>query len=236
MPSAFWARVYPGCAGLAGPDLAERIATMVACRYVCWAAVLVLAAGWVVSVSAQTTRPAEDPIDRIAERLKERGIDLDANQVDRARKVMNDLRDGVEPDPEQIGKIFADIRKQIESRGRDRLKEMLGASDEEWKILSPMIEKVRTLSASLRADVSGFRGMRFVGGGDQESDIQRKARVLQDTLENKASNPAEIAAALKAYRAARAQGKVELSKARKDLRGLLTVKQEAQLVTMDLLD
>jgi len=209
---------------------------MVAFKYMCWAAVLVLAVGWFVSVSAQTTRPAEDPIDRIAERLKERGIDLDANQVDRARKVMNDLRDGVEPDPEQIGKIFADIRKQFESRGRNRLKEMLGASDEEWKILSPRIEKVRTLSAVLRANVVGFGGMRLVGGGHQQSDIQKKARVLQEALENKASNPEEIASALKAYRAARAQGKTELNKARKDLRGLLTVKQEAQLVTMDLLD
>lgn len=195
-----------------------------------------MAVGWFVSASAQTTRPAGDDIDRIAERLKERGINLDANQVDRARKVMNDLRDGVEPDPEQIGKIFSDIRKQMQSRGQDRLKGILGASDEEWKILGPKIDKVRTLSALLRADVVGFRGMRFGGSGNQQSDIQKKARILQETLENKASNPTEIATALKAYRAARAKGKEDLRKARKDLRGLLTVKQEAQLVTMDLLD
>jgi len=203
---------------------------------VCWAAILVLAGGWFVGAAAQTTKPAQDDIDRIAERLKERGINLDPNQMDRARKVMNDLRDGVEPDPEQIGKIFADISKQIQSRGRKRLQEILGATDEEWKILEPKIEKVRTLSTLLRANVAGVRVMSFVGGGDQQSDIQKKALVLQETLENKASNPKDIATALKGYRAARAKGKEELSKARKELRELLTVKQEAQLVTMDLLD
>lgn len=215
-------------------------------RRVCWTAVLVLAAGWFVSVSGQTTRPAEDPIDRIAERLKERGINLDPNQIDRARNVMNDLRDGVEPDPEQIGKIFADIRKQMESRGRDRLKEMLGASDEEWKILGPRVEKVRTLSAILNANVAGVGMMPFAGAGlrmmssagvdDQQLDIPKKAQILQEALENKAASPAEVATALKAYRAARAKGKEDLAKARKELRELLTVKQEAQLVTMDLLD
>ncbi len=219
---------------------------MTACRYVCWAAILVLAAGWFVSAAAQTTRPAGDDLDRIAERLKEQGINLDPNQIDRARKIMNDLRDGVEPDPEQIGKIFADIRKQVQSRGQDRLKEILGASDEEWEILAPKIEKVRTLSALLNANVAGVRMMSFAGGsnvqmslagsGDQQSDIRKKARILQEALENKASRPEEIATALKGYRAARAKVKEELSKARKDLRELLTVKQEAQLVTMDLLD
>jgi len=209
---------------------------MAAGRYVCWAAVLVLAGGWFVSATAQTTRPARDNMDTIAERLRERGIDLDPNQVERARKVMNDLRDGVAPDPEQIGKIFADIRKQVESRGRNRLKEVLGATDEEWKILGPMIEKVRTLSTLLRDDVAQIRGMSFVGGDDQPSDMQKKARILQEVLDNKASEPKSISAALKGYRAARAKVKKELDKARKALRELLTVKQEAQLVTMDLLD
>ena len=215
--------------------LVERIATMAACRYVCWAAILVLAAGWFAAASAQDTRPAGDDLDRIAERLKERGINLDANQVERARKVMNDLRDGVEPDPEQIGKIFADIRKQVESRGQDRLKGILGASDEEWEILGPKIEKVRTLSQLLRTE-GGIQRLSFAVSGDQQSDVQKNARILQEALENKASAPEQIATALKGYRAARAKAKEELGKVRKELRELLTVKQEAQLVTMDLLD
>jgi Spy/CpxP family protein refolding chaperone len=188
--------------------------------------------------------PPGDPVDHIAERLKERGINLSPEQMDRARQVMDDIRSGEVPDPNQIRIIFADVRKQVETQRKKRLQELLEATDEEWKLIEPKIEKVREL-ARLTGEGPAVPGMMMgrYGGflrsrdpNTPQPELEKKTQALRSLLGKKDARPEEVTSALKEYRAARAKALEDLAKARQELRELLSVKQEAQLVTMDLLE
>jgi len=151
-----------------------------------------------------------------------------------------------ERDPAQMQQRMEQFRQQM----ADWMKQALGASDEEWKVLQPRIEKVQTLSRATR----GGGGMGFMMGGRRggpqgdrpqgdrpqsdrpQSEVEKKSEALQKVLDNKEAKVEEIKAALTALREARAKAKAELETAQKELREVITVRQEAQFVTMGLLD
>lgn len=124
----------------------------------------------------------------------------------------------------------------------DRLKEQLGSSDDEWKVLSPRIEKVFTLERDTRG--GGMMGSsRFGRSSDRQSQpsgeqsaVQKAAASLRSALEDKSISADEIASRLAAYRQAKEQAKADLVKAQADLKELLSQRQEAQLVMMGMLD
>ena len=135
---------------------------------------------------------------------------------------------GGPPDFNAMRKLFA-----------DRMKEQLGASDEEWKALQPVIEHVQ----QLQRDAGGGMRMMFGPGGpggpgsDQPlSPTQQKSADLQATLQNESANADEIKGKLAALREARSKAKAELAKAQDALRELLTQRQEAVLVMMNVLE
>jgi Spy/CpxP family protein refolding chaperone len=78
--------------------------------------------------------------------------------------------------------------------------------------------------------------MRNADPNAQPADIETKAQILQTLLASKQAKPEAVVAALKAYRDARVKAKQDLAKAQQELRDLLTVRQEAQLVTMGILE
>ena len=148
-------------------------------------------------------------------------------------------------DPAQMQQRMEQFRQQM----ADRMKQSLGATDEEWKALQPRIEKVQTLSRQARGGGMGFMmmGGRRGGPGDRpqgdrpqsdrpQSEVEKKSEALQKVLDNKEAKVEEIKAALTALREARAKAKAELETAQKELREVVTVRQEAQLVTLGLLD
>jgi hypothetical protein len=216
----------------------QRSEIMAANRAVYWAAVLTFVAGTFVSQAvAQDTRPGADGI---AEWLRARGIQVAPEQIEQVRKVMDDLRNGVQPDPEQIQKIVADVRKQVQSQAQTRIKEALGATDEEWQVLGPKVEKVQNLTLQnanvgmglARLGMGGFN----ISGGTEQPEVQKKLQALQAIMKNKDAAAEDIRAALKDYRDAKAKVKADLDKARTELRELLTLRQEALLVNMGLLE
>ncbi|MCX5682634.1 MAG: hypothetical protein NT049_02995, partial [Planctomycetota bacterium] len=69
-----------------------------------------------------------------------------------------------------------------------------------------------------------------------QSEVEKKGEALQKVLENKEAKAEEIKAALGGLREARAAAKKELEGAQKELREVLTVRQEAQCVAMGLLE
>jgi peptidoglycan hydrolase CwlO-like protein len=143
---------------------------------------------------------------------------------------------------------------QFRQQAEQRMKEQLGASDEEWKILQPKLDKVQTAQRDVRA--GGMMGMMSARGGrggpggpgaaaggtppaanaPAQSEVQKKAGDLQKVLDNKDAKPEDIKTALTAYRDARTKAKADLEKAQKDLKEVLSLKQEAQLVMMGLLE
>jgi hypothetical protein len=172
------------------------------------------------------------------------GLDADPiHPVNPARGGRGDAARG-QRDPNQMRQM----RDRFRQQAADRMKESLGASDEEWKILYPRVEKVQNLvrdaqGGGMRMGRRGRMG-RGRGGGTgrevqpqgEQTDLQKKSEALRTLLENEDAKPAAIKGALDGFRKAREKSRQELAIARKELRGVVTLRQEAQLVLMGLLD
>ncbi len=143
-------------------------------------------------------------------------------------------------DQEQMRQRMDEFRQQAQ----ERLKEALGVNDEEWKVFQPKLEKVQTLNRQLRFGMMGRMFGRMRRGGEPppampeepQSDLEKKSSDLQQLLQNTETKPEDIKTALVAYREARTKATEELTKAQKELQEVLTVRQEAQLVLMGLLE
>jgi hypothetical protein len=137
-----------------------------------------------------------------------------------------------------------------------RMQELFGATDQEWKILGPRVIKVQELSREVGGGFRGgmmFGGMRGRGGqqggpgggrfggrqgapGREQTEVEKATEGLQTLLENTSATPDQIKNQLTALRAAREKSKQELAVAQKELRQIITVRQEAQCVMMGILD
>lgn len=131
---------------------------------------------------------------------------------------------------------------QWRERMSKMMQEQLGATDDEWKVLSPKIEKVQTAQ---RESFGGFGMMGFgrrpggPGGGmsaQPQSKVAQAQMDLRTLLENKDAAPADIAGKLKALREARAKAREEVQATQKSLKELVTQRQEAVLVLMGVLE
>ena len=120
----------------------------------------------------------------------------------------------------------------------ERMRQTVGATEEEWTGVEPKIDKVQKLSMEARG--GGMMGMGMVvmgmGGGGSESEVLKAAQALAKVLKDKDASAGDIRSALQALRDARAKAKAALEEAQKELRSVLTLRQEAQLVQMGLLD
>jgi hypothetical protein len=130
---------------------------------------------------------------------------------------------------------------QFRQQMMDNVKQALEVtSDDEWKALEPLIQKVMDTGMQARGGMG--RGMMFRRnrGGDNaqpaDQGQQRRggfggtpsaeAEALQKAIDSKASK-AELKAALDKYVASRQTKQAELEKAQADLRKVLTSRQEA---------
>ncbi len=138
-------------------------------------------------------------------------------------------------------------RAEIEARMMERMRETLGADEEEWAVLGPRLQEVMTLQRELDAGVGvgravvGFRGMGAPRGPERPAEeelstLQQAAANLRDVLADEDASAAGIRQSLTAYREAREEARQELDEAQTALREALTVRQEARLVMMGLLD
>jgi ribosomal protein L10 len=140
-----------------------------------------------------------------------------------------------QPDPEAIKKMMADYKKKADEQRR----QTLGATEEEWTVLEPKFDKVQKLSNEIRfgAMMMGF-GMARMGGpsAEQQSELQTSTQALSKVLQDKNATAGEIKTALQAYRDAKTKAKAALEQAQKELKEVLSVRQEALLVQMGLLE
>jgi hypothetical protein len=134
---------------------------------------------------------------------------------------------------------------QFRERMMNNIKERLGASDDEWKVISPKVEKVMTAQRDARGGGGGFGGPGGGGrrgggggGGDQQptTETGKASADLRTALENKDTPADDIAKKLAAYREARDKGRAALQASQKELKEILTQRQEAVLVNMGMLE
>ncbi len=144
---------------------------------------------------------------------------------------------------------------QFRERMTEMAKETLEINDEDWKTVGPLLEK--TVEAQMAVPrMGGFgRGMRRRGpdagdapgrpggpggpsgpGGPPRFTQSPEAEALQKVLDSKDSTKDQIQTAVKAFRNERTKKEKALQEARKELREVLTVRQEAMLVMYGLLD
>jgi hypothetical protein len=136
-----------------------------------------------------------------------------------------------------------EFRKQM----AERVKTSLKATDDEWKVLEPLIEKAQT--AQRGAGGGGGRGFGGGRGGNNgggattpagttggEARPASESQQLRDALQNESTSPAEIKAKLTAVRESRKKSQAELTAAREELRKVVTARQEAVLVSIGVLD
>jgi hypothetical protein len=135
-----------------------------------------------------------------------------------------------------------------------RIQQQLGATDQEWRVLGPCVMKV----SELRRELSGFgRGGMFGGmfgggrrGGPQgdrpggrqgapareQTEVEKALEQLRTLLENTSATSGEIKKQLTAVRAAKEKAKQKLVVAQQELRKMVTLRQEGQLMLMGMLD
>lgn len=144
-------------------------------------------------------------------------------------------------------------REAFAQRMADRMKERLDVTDEEWAVISPRLEKVNELRREAgngfgRGGFGGFGGRRNRGGNDGGERPERPALPddapatmklsvkLNELLDDAKTDPAVLKQTLADLRAARAAAQKNLEAAQASLRELLTLRQEAVLVSMGVLE
>lgn len=130
-------------------------------------------------------------------------------------------------------------RAAMQERMMNMMKERMGASDEEWTIIQPRLQEVMEIQRNAMG--GGMRAMFGRGRGDQNTEtptepVEVASKELQDTLEKESPTTAEIKAKLAALRGAREKNKQKLVTAQQKLKEVLSVKQEAMLVMMGMLE
>lgn len=156
--------------------------------------------------------------------------------------------------------------QQMRQMMEQRMKEQLGCTDQEWQVLGPRLTKVMNLSRQTqtgpgmgRMFMGGRRGQGGPQGGppqggaqdgaranrrgargpfgqQEETAVSKASDALQTTLENASASPEEIKGKLTELRAAKEKARAELATAQKELREVLSLRQEAQLVLMGMLN
>lgn len=129
---------------------------------------------------------------------------------------------------EERMKIMAERSALERKRAVERLKDELGISDQEWPVVKPRIEAV----------YNRVHPQPRFGPGDREptTEVERRSSELRELLRDEEAGADAIRARLAALRAAKEKARQELAAAQKNLRQLMTVRQEAVLVLNGLLD
>ena len=145
----------------------------------------------------------------------------------------------------------AQMQQQIQDRMMESVHEQLViTNEEEWKVIEPRLAKVvKVRMESMMGGMGGMRGMmgnrggggpRGGGGGggggmrgfgQPDPDLE----ALQKLIEDKAPTD-QLKSAMAKLRESRKRKDAELAKAREQLREVLSVRQEAVLVSMGMLE
>ena len=152
----------------------------------------------------------------------------------------------------------AQFRQMMEQR----LREQLGATEQEWKVLGPRVMKVQELSRETRGGGmfgrGGFGGRGNFGargggpGGGrpggapggrpgaparEQTPVEKAQEQLRTLVfDNTESTPQQIKTALTTLRKEREAARQKLAAAQQDLRKIVTIRQEAVCVMMGWLD
>jgi hypothetical protein len=137
-------------------------------------------------------------------------------------------------------KTIDQVTYNVQTIQSKSLKRQLGATDEQWTTLWPLIQKVMKASATANGSRGQMGGMGM--GGFMTSmpaagnEVSRTRKALDSAIKDPGTGAAEFAAVLKDYRAARAQAQADLDAAKQELVSALTTRQEGVLTTLGIIE
>ncbi len=121
---------------------------------------------------------------------------------------------------------------QVISRGftgrlnGNQLKPLMGSTDEEWRVLEPLIEQIQELQREADGDRPSATG------GDS---VQSATAALKEGLYNGGASVGDLRARLEQLRKVRAETEAALARAQAELQSMVTSRQEVMLVLMGVL-
>jgi len=155
-----------------------------------------------------------------------------------------------QPGPGSVNFDPQQMQQQFQQRMMESIRgQLVVTNDDEWKVIEPRLTKVvQVRMESMLGGLGGMRGMMggrggnggggppgggrgFAGFGQPNPELE----ALQKVIEDKAPTE-QVKAALAKLREARKQKEAELAKARAQLREVLSLRQEAVLVSMGMLE
>lgn len=143
--------------------------------------------------------------------------------------------------PEQVQKALAQGRQSK----LENIRKQLAATDEEWIVLGPMIEKILALSSDANAGLSAIarqiaptdaKGSAVLQELTGKSVMANKMQGLQEAIDNPAIPESVLRTRLSSVRAERVKIRGELATLRAELAELLTQRQEAILFTLQVIE
>lgn len=148
-------------------------------------------------------------------------------------------------------------RQAMRQRMMQRMQQQLEASETQWQAIEPKLQKVMELSRQVGGRRAGAMPGRLAGRAAQGqrrqrpdgqgrqlrananrpvSAVQKASAELRVLLSGSDATPEQIQAKLTALRTVRQAAEKDLAQARDALKQVVTVKQEARLVLMGLLE
>jgi hypothetical protein len=208
---------------------------------------------------AYTPGQLQDEVNQLARDLDDPNYDYSLAPA-RIRQIFQDfgqLRQTMDPDEfrqfaQQLMTQFRPVMQRNQAKLQmafqydyiKGLQEPLGCSDDEFAALRPSLLKVVQAEQNVQtARAGGFGGGPGGPGGGQNRNpnqaltpIQQALSDLQTALDDQSSTQDSINSKVDALRLAKDKAEQDLKNAREELRTLLTIRQEAYLVTEGLLD
>jgi hypothetical protein len=197
------------------------------------------------------TQPGNTQPDQSAQMQQVRSIFQDLIQKMIARGIspgtfFQQMQNGVDP---------ADIQKQLIDQGlidqktldqlqsammsmvAGRIRAGMDVTDDEWQVIWPMIQKVMAASAAVNGTRSG-NGMAafFTRQTKVEADLAKAKRALVAATADTSTSGNRIATLLHDFREAHEKARDELDVAQEQLISTLTVRQEASLAAMGIIE
>jgi hypothetical protein len=216
-----------------------------------FSAAIILMVAMRVAAQGQPSQPAGEPS------AEDQAAQQQMRQV--MMQVMQSMQDkGI--DPQQFfGKIMesgggpAEIQQQLVEQGiidkdtmaqmqgtfqniaLNRIKKLLGVTDDEWKVMQPAVAKVVFAQGDLGQRAPGGGGMSAGFAVDQTSKLAVAKKDLHAAVIDPSASAGLLSARLQAWRNAYRDASEKLADAQRDLTPLLTVRQEAILSNAGLL-
>jgi hypothetical protein len=134
------------------------------------------------------------------------------------------------------------MQNSVQKFALNSIRQQLNMTDEEWTAVLPKVQRLVTAAGNVNQGAGpgggrgGFGGAAGFMRGGGSSDVMKAVRDLRVAVQDPNTTADQFALKIIALRDARQRAQTELNSAQRDLTGVLTIRQEAALSNMGLLD